>query len=138
MKLLKCEAEKIWKRSRFWEFNKVQLLNNMISSMKKLSFQREKLLLQSKSRQKLSSLQLLFLCIAAYDKNRNKSNYEAWQAFFNVAKMNQIESVMQKILYVEVFRTSNSAKWSVLRFRRILSDFMFDKFDDEIWNDFLF
>ena len=33
-------------------------------------------------------LQLCDFCIATYDKNQNKSNYEIWQTFFNVAKMN--------------------------------------------------
>ena len=35
----------------------------------------------------LNSLQLCALCTAAYDKNRNKPNYGAWQALFNAAKM---------------------------------------------------
>ena len=78
------------------------------------------------------------LCIVVYDKNQNKSNYEAHQALFNAAKMNQIESVLQKILYVEVSHTSNSAKWDVLRFRRVLSCLMSDKFEDGIWNGFFF
>ena len=59
-------------------------------------------------------LHLCDFCIAAYDKNKNKSNYEAHQTLFIVSKMNVIESLLQKILYVEIFRTSNSTKWNVL------------------------
>ena len=140
---------RIWKKSRFRELDRVHensreysLLNNSTSSIINSSFQRERFLLQSKPQSKSfsisNSLQLLSSCIAAYDKYWNKSNYEAWQALFNAAKMNQIESVLHKILYVEVFRTSNSTKWNVLRFRRISIDLMFDKFEDKIWNDLLF
>ena len=86
------------------------MLNNMVPPMKKLSSQRGKLLLQPRPRQKLSSLQLLFLCTAAYDKNQNNPNYEAHQALSNAAKMSQIESVVQKILYVEIFPTPISAE----------------------------
>ena len=73
------------------------------------SSQKEKLLMQSKSHQK--QLQLRSQCIAVYDKNWNSSNCRTNQMLFNAAKMSQIESVLQKLLYVEVLFTSISMKW---------------------------
>ena len=55
-------------------------------------------------------LNLCDFCIAAYDKYRNKSNYEVHQTLFNAVKMSNIESILQKILCVESFHTSNSTK----------------------------
>ena len=76
------------------------------------------------------------VCIAQYEKNQNKSNFEVHQTLFNVAKMKQIENVMQKILYVEVFHTSNSTKWNVFRFRCIQN--LISLISSEYWNSFFF
>ena len=47
-------------------------ISHLISSIKKLDFQKRKLLMQSKLHQNL--LQLHLHCIATYDKNVNNAN----------------------------------------------------------------
>ena len=89
------------------EFTKIELSRECLHQSKN-SVLKEKNRIELQKN--LNSLHLCDLCIAAYDKYRNKSNYEAHQALFNVVKMSRIESVLQKILCVEFFHTSDSAK----------------------------
>ena len=60
----------------------------MYRSIINSSFQRERFLMQSKSRQK--SLQLHLSCIVTYDKNLNNSNCKTIQTHFNDSKINKI------------------------------------------------
>ena len=48
--------------------------------------------------------------IKSYNKNINRLNCKDIQALFKVLKINQIKSVLSKILYVKIFRTPISAK----------------------------
>ena len=89
------------------EFTKIELLRECLHQSKNSIFkEKDRIELQKN----FNSLHLCDFCIAAYDEYRNKSNYEVHQAFSNASKLSQIDDMMQKILYVENFRTSNSTK----------------------------
>ena len=101
------EFEKNQKFESLTKLTKIELLRECFHQSKNSIFKKKDRIELQKN---FNFLHLCDLCIATCDKYRNKSNYEVHQTFFNVIKMNRIENVLQKILCVESFHTSNSTK----------------------------
>ena len=121
MKMWKHENLKKIKNLRAWQSSrKLNYFANVFINQK-IQFSKKKNRIELQKN--FNFLHLCDFCIATCDKYRNKSNYEVHQALFNVVKMNRIENVLQKILCVEFFHTSDLTKWNVFRFRSSFSSY---------------
>ena len=78
------EFEKNQEFENLTKFTKIEIFRICIDQLKNSIFKKKD---RIKLQKIFNFLQLCAFCIAAYDKNWNKSNYEAWQALFNVAEM---------------------------------------------------